>query len=108
MRGGYTTLRGKLTATAAVVVLVTLIGLALVMTEGTVPNAEAQGYIQQPGPIQQTGPIQTPGEIQQPGPQDQSGALLKAGGPTDGPVPFMPDGNCPKEFPNEHNGACYR
>jgi hypothetical protein len=33
--------------------------------------------------------------------------LFNAGGPTRGPVPLMPDGGCPKEFPVKHNGLCY-
>jgi hypothetical protein len=33
--------------------------------------------------------------------------LLKAGGPTSGPVPLMPDGNCPPEFPTKQNNRCY-
>lgn len=33
---------------------------------------------------------------------------LKAGGPQDGPVPAMPNGGCPKEFPAKRAGACYR
>ena len=33
--------------------------------------------------------------------------LLDAGGPTKGPVPLMPDGNCPPEFPTKHNNVCY-
>jgi hypothetical protein len=33
--------------------------------------------------------------------------LLEAGGPTDGPVPAMPGGGCPKEYPVERSGACY-
>jgi hypothetical protein len=32
--------------------------------------------------------------------------LLDAGGPTNGPVPLMPDGECPVEFPVKHNGLC--
>ncbi len=35
------------------------------------------------------------------------GDLLKAGGPTNGPVPLMPDGSCPPEFPTRVNVACY-
>ena len=35
------------------------------------------------------------------------GNLLEAGGPTSGPVPLMPDGGCPREFPTMRNGACY-
>ncbi len=33
--------------------------------------------------------------------------LLDAGGPTSGPVPMMPSGSCPREFPEIRNGACY-
>jgi hypothetical protein len=33
--------------------------------------------------------------------------LFNAGGLTHGPVPLMPDGDCPVEFPVEQNGRCY-
>jgi hypothetical protein len=33
--------------------------------------------------------------------------LFSSGGPTNGPVPLMPDGDCPKEFPAKHGGLCY-
>jgi hypothetical protein len=33
--------------------------------------------------------------------------LLNAGGPADGPVPLMPDGSCPEEYPVTTDGACY-
>jgi len=33
--------------------------------------------------------------------------LLKSGGPTSGPVPLMPDGGCPAEFPTKHAKLCY-
>jgi hypothetical protein len=33
--------------------------------------------------------------------------LLDAGGPTKGPVPLMPDGGCPPEFPTKHKNLCY-
>jgi hypothetical protein len=36
-----------------------------------------------------------------------SGTLLEAGGPKTGPVPTMPGGGCPDEFPTEKDGACY-
>jgi hypothetical protein len=39
--------------------------------------------------------------------QSSSGDLLEAGGPTSGPVPLMPGGGCPEEYPIEENGACY-
>ena len=34
--------------------------------------------------------------------------LLNAGGPTNGPVPLMPNGSCPVEYPLQQNGLCYR
>ena len=98
----------------AVVVLVALAGLVLRAGWETFPEAQAQGEIQQPRPIQQPDPIQVPGEIQQPGEiqrpgrQDREGELLKAGGPSDGPVPLMPGGGCPEGYTVEQAGACYR
>jgi hypothetical protein len=38
---------------------------------------------------------------------NRSGDLLEAGGPTSGPLPLMPDGGCPREFPTMRDGACY-
>jgi hypothetical protein len=35
------------------------------------------------------------------------GNLLEAGGPSFGPVPLMPNGGCPREFPTMRDGACY-
>ncbi len=34
-------------------------------------------------------------------------SLLRAGGTDDGPLPLMPGGGCPKEYPLEVSGACY-
>ena len=36
-----------------------------------------------------------------------SNRMLKSGGPADGPVPLMPDGKCPSEYPVRKDGACY-
>jgi hypothetical protein len=33
--------------------------------------------------------------------------LLQSGGPTSGPVPLMPNGGCPAEFPTKHAKLCY-
>jgi hypothetical protein len=38
---------------------------------------------------------------------NRNGSLLEAGGPTSGPVPLMPEGGCPREFPIKRDGACY-
>ena len=34
--------------------------------------------------------------------------LLNSGGSKNGPVPLMPSDRCPKEYPVERGGACYR
>jgi hypothetical protein len=40
--------------------------------------------------------------------RDERRKLLEAGGPDEGPVPPMPGGGCPIEFPIEQGKACYR
>ncbi len=91
-----------------VVLPVVLAGFVLRVGWETSPEAEAQGGIQQPEPTQEPGPIRVPGEIQRRGPQDREGELLKAGGPSDGPVPLMPGGGCPEGYSVARAGACYR
>lgn len=39
--------------------------------------------------------------------QSNRSRLLEAGGPTDGPVPVLPGGGCPEEYPVERSGACH-
>lgn len=39
--------------------------------------------------------------------QNSEDNLLQAGGPDDGPLPLMPGGGCPREYPLEVSGACY-
>jgi len=34
--------------------------------------------------------------------------VFESGGPENGPVPFMPGGGCPEEFPTEGDYGCYR
>jgi hypothetical protein len=41
------------------------------------------------------------------GSQSRYGNLFEAGGPSSGPVPLMPNGSCPREFPTMQDGACY-
>lgn len=33
--------------------------------------------------------------------------LMESGGPVSGPLPLMPNGECPAEYPAKRNGACY-
>ena len=42
------------------------------------------------------------------GDRESRRTLLEAGGPQDGPVPALPGGGCPAEFPVEQGNACYR
>jgi hypothetical protein len=42
------------------------------------------------------------------GDRESRRTLLEAGGPEDGPVPALPGGGCPTEFPVEQENACYR
>ena len=42
-----------------------------------------------------------------PKPQENDDDLFNSGGPADGPVPLMPDGGCPAEFPEKRDGACH-
>lgn len=43
-----------------------------------------------------------------PQPDPSPGELFNAGGPAEGPVPAMPSGDCPKEYPLQRGDACYR
>jgi hypothetical protein len=65
------------------------------------PKGQAKG--QQP----KDQPPQPPQPQRPPQPQPDSDTLLEAGGATSGPVPLMPNGSCPTEFPNMRSGACY-
>ncbi len=52
-------------------------------------------------------PSPTPTPNPAPSPGNPDGTLMKAGGSTYGPVPLMPNGDCPKEYPVERNKGCY-
>lgn len=100
-----------------VLALLTLVAGAFALRAAweTIPKAEAQqsaeealdSRLQEPGPIQEPGPQQGPQGQGLQGQGPQGGNLMNAGGPTDGPVPVMPDGNCPEEFPVQLNSGCY-
>lgn len=42
-----------------------------------------------------------------PSPNQRRGSLMDAGGPSAGPVPLMPGGGCPEEYPVRRQEACY-
>jgi hypothetical protein len=57
-------------------------------------SAAVQTANRRPAALPRTGP-------------DDTRRLLEAGGPTDGPVPAMLGGGCPKEYPVERGGVCH-
>ena len=57
-------------------------------------SAAVQTASRQPAALPRTGP-------------DDTRRLLEAGGPTTGPVPTIPGGGCPKEYPVERGGVCH-
>lgn len=40
-------------------------------------------------------------------PSPPPGPVFNSGGPSEGPVPVMPSGGCPREYPQQHGNACY-
>ena len=52
-------------------------------------------------------PPPSPGPRPSP-PPEPDGTLFKAGGSEVGPLPLMPNGGCPKEFPTKKGNGCYR
>ena len=59
------------------------------------------------GPTPPPPPRPTPPPPPPPPPPNQ-GELFKAGGSSDGPVPVLPKGGCPKEYPEQRGDACFR
>ena len=49
----------------------------------------------------------SPAQPPQPQPTPAPAPPFNAGGPEDGPVPLMPGGECPVEFPVKKGTACY-
>ena len=64
--------------------------------ESTSPTPEATTSTASPSPS--TG---------SPAPTQERRPLMDAGGPTAGPVPLMPGGGCPDEYPVRRHGVCY-
>src|SRR5215212_5167482 len=60
-----------------------------------------------PSPPRPTPPPPTPSPSPTPTPPPPPAPPFNAGGPKAGPVPPMPDGSCPKEYPDQRGNACY-
>lgn len=80
----------------------------------TVEQCEGDGASTNPGEGNGDGqddppaPAPDPPLPDRPQPKDEpNGDLMDAGGPNAGPVPEMPGGGCPAEFPMLRKGTCY-
>ena len=63
------------------------------------------GGSQYDDPIDTSDPGTTPDAYEY---QYSTTPLFESGGPEDGPVPAMPGGECPEEYPVEREGRCWR
>jgi micrococcal nuclease len=61
-----------------------------------------------PSPTPTPTPSPTPSPSPGPGPPPIERTILESGGPENGPVPLMPGGGCPVEYPIERGDLCYR
>src|SRR5687768_3721714 len=74
-------------------------------------DASAPPDTPKPGPASASGSASTPASTPEPGSQKPKSKperdLFASGGPTSGPLPLMPNGGCPQEFPERRGKACY-
>jgi hypothetical protein len=74
-------------------------------------DASAPPGTPNPGQASASGSASTPASTPEPGSQKPKSKperdLFESGGPTSGPLPLMPNGGCPQEFPERRGKACY-
>jgi hypothetical protein len=90
----------------AAVALLIVATVALRATWETIPEAEAQDDQSASEALQSR--LQESGPIQEPVSQRGADSPLKAGGPTHGPVPVVPDGSCAGSSPTWETGRATR
>jgi micrococcal nuclease len=77
--------------------------------EQTTPETTApQAATQQPTTSQPAAPQPTSPQPAPPTTPLGDRTVLDSGGPQNGPVPLMPGGGCPAEYPHERGDLCYR
>ena len=77
--------------------------------EATAPQAATQQpTTSQPAASQPTTPQPTTPQPAPPTTPLGDRTVLDSGGPENGPVPLMPDGGCPVEYPVQRGDLCYR
>ncbi|HEX5699521.1 MAG TPA: hypothetical protein VFX77_02655 [Rubrobacter sp.] len=74
-------------------------------------DASAPPGTPNPGPASASGSASTPASTpaagsRRPKPKPERN-LFESGGPTSGPLPLMPNGGCPQEFPDRRGKACH-
>jgi hypothetical protein len=74
---------------------------------GSTTGAPPERTTPTPPPTPAPRPTPPPQPSPPPPPNQDVGELMNAGGPEAGPVPRLPSGDCPKEFPQEQGRACY-
>ena len=96
---------------AAVALMVLAAGFALRLAWESPPMVEAQQTITPTtGTSTATAspaPTTTGTASPSPSTPSPSDRMLESGGPAHGPVPLMPGGKCPSEYPVRKDGACY-
>jgi hypothetical protein len=104
---------------AAVALMVLAAGFALRLAWESPPMVEAQQTITpttgtstataSPAPTTTTASPAPTTTTASPSPSTPSPSdrMLESGGPAHGPVPLMPGGKCPSEYPVRKDGACY-
>ena len=96
----------------AIGLLVAAITVAASLWVASLAGVQAQETTGISSPSQKTSPppqktSPPPQEPPQPQPTPAPAPQFKAGGSEAGPVPLMPSGGCPKEFPVKQGKACY-
>jgi len=76
--------------------------ISAVFTDYVVTVEQCEGGDPSQNPGDPVDPVEPPPVI-----QERDDELFVSGGPEVGPVPVMPDGACPPEFPVEREGACW-
>lgn len=108
--------RNGLVLGAIFAVLLLVAGISLHAAWEPIPFAEAAQPNPNPQPKTPSTPPKTPpappkaspSPTPPPSSSPGDGTLMNAGGPATGPIPLMPGGECPVEFPVQSDGACYR
>jgi endonuclease YncB( thermonuclease family) len=78
-------------------------------SEATAPQQTApQAATQQPTTSQPAAAQPTTPQPAPPATPLGNRTMLDSGGPENGPVPLMPDGSCPAEYPDKLDGLCHR